>query len=91
LFVTYGTKYENMKPVHVAGIFLRPLSPNIFNFCLCCLLLKGGTQTEGFENSVGEDIWIKKGGRQHGENCIMMNFIARILHQILLGGLNQGG
>jgi hypothetical protein len=27
----------------------------------------------------------------HGENCIMMNFITRILHRILLGWLNQGG
>jgi hypothetical protein len=27
----------------------------------------------------------------HGENCIMMNFTACILHRILLGGLNQGG
>jgi hypothetical protein len=26
-----------------------------------------------------------------GENCLMMNFTARILHRILLGWLNQGG
>jgi hypothetical protein len=26
----------------------------------------------------------------HGENCIMMNFMACIFHLILLGWLNQG-
>jgi hypothetical protein len=45
-----------------------------------------GRNTRVFENSV-EDGHLELKGRKmdHGENCIMMNFITCILHQILLG------
>jgi hypothetical protein len=40
----------------------------------------------GFENSVLRRNLVLKGRKlDHGENCIMMNFTAYILHQILLG------
>jgi hypothetical protein len=45
-----------------------------------------------FENRVLRRIFgPKRGKTDHGENCIMMNFIACILHRILLRRLNQGG
>jgi hypothetical protein len=46
---------------------------------------EGGTQTGVFENRVLRKIFGPKRKMDHGENCIMMNFIACILYQILLG------
>jgi hypothetical protein len=42
-----------------------------------------------FDNRVG---YLDLKGRKmdRGENCIMMNFTACVLHRILLGWLNQG-
>jgi hypothetical protein len=39
-----------------------------------------------FQNSGFRKIFGPKRKTDHGENCIMMNFIACILHRILLGG-----
>jgi hypothetical protein len=45
-----------------------------------------------FENRVLRKIFgPKREKTDRGENCIMMNFTACILHRILLGWLNQGG
>jgi hypothetical protein len=45
-----------------------------------------------FENRVLRRIFGPKRDEEcRGENCIMMNFIACILHRILLGRLNQRG
>jgi hypothetical protein len=39
----------------------------------------------GFENRVLRKILGPKREADHGENCIMMNFVAYILHRILFG------
>jgi hypothetical protein len=53
--------------------------------------LREGHRLRAFENRVLRRIFGPKRKKDHGENCIMMSFIACILHRIFLGGLNQGG
>jgi len=50
------------------------------------LTLRDVHQNEGFlEQGFEDDIWTLKKGRHRGENCIMMNFTACILHRTFLG------
>jgi hypothetical protein len=55
------------------------------------LTLKEEHRLRVFENRMLRIFVPKRRKTDGGENCIMMNFIACIVHLILSGLLNQGG
>jgi hypothetical protein len=71
-------------------IYKNVLLPVVLYGCeTWSVTLREEHRLRAFENRVLRRIFGRK--KDHGENCIMMNFITCILYLILLGWLNRGG